>query len=210
MTELSLLPDARRRVVRTNVVAVAVYMVFLVAITGTSAVVTGHTWLAVAGVAAGLTLVAATAASAVRAADRSRLAFGDGTYTVLGSGRPRRFTAAQVSTAALVTHMSLGAGATHHLIVAGPTKPLVHLVGQMWDHAQLTAMAQDLAANGVPITSVTEPITPRALRTRDARLMAGWRARPRLTALAAVAVAVVLVAVVVTVVAVLMAVTTGA
>ncbi|QCB93598.1 hypothetical protein [Cellulomonas shaoxiangyii] len=201
MTELTLTPDAHRRVVRTNVVGAVPYALLLAVPASSTAMLTGRGWLAAAAVALAVALVAATAVSAARMARRSRLVFGDGTYAVVGGGRARRFTAAQVTTAAMVTHMSLGAGATHHLIVAGAAKPLVHLVGQVWDRQQLTALAHDLAARGVPVASVIEPITPRALRSRDPRLMAAWRARPLLTALVAAAVGVAVAVVVITVAA---------
>lgn len=210
MTELLLTDDARRRVMTVNLRLAVAYAVGTLLLLGGLAAVTGRLWVAVAGLLLAGAMVASTTALARRSVQRSRITFGDGTYTVHGLGRPRRFTAGDVASAAMVTHMSLGAGPTHHLVVAGTGGPLVHLVGQMWTREQLTALAHDLAARAVPVASFPSPLTPAQLRAHDRRLVAAWRARPALTALlAGLAVLLLLVVVLVVAVTVLVATTEG-
>ena len=165
VTELTLDDDAKRRVLRANLTYVAI----LVPILGLTAVSLGistrNVALAVGYACVVLAMIPLTYVLARHFTDRSRVTFGDGSVTVQGWGRPRRFTVAEIER--VVTVDSMGFGGTtpmHHLIVVGPTKRLALLVGQMWDRDQLSAVALDLAHRGVPLNPVHQPVTPVQLR----------------------------------------------
>ncbi|WP_029088404.1 hypothetical protein [Brevibacterium album] len=112
-------------------------------------------------------------------AARQRIVFGDGTYTFTGWFRTVRLRAEEISRAAAIGHVRLGAAQpTHHLVLAGPRRRLLILVGQMWDIGQLGALANDMADRGVPLISLLRPFSPAQLRSFDPRLMPWRQARP--------------------------------
>lgn len=177
-------PEARTRVIRMNVTLACVFATLVCGLPAILQAVIGHWGLSAAFLMLGLAMVLFTYALAARTASRSRIAFGDGTYTVGGAFGSRRFTVADVARAVTVDHMSLGrAQATHHLIVAGHRTRLLHLVGQMWDTDQLSALALDLSHRGVPLTPFHHRITAAQLRAHDRRLVPAWQARPMAFAL---------------------------
>lgn len=131
---------------------------------------------------------------------RSRIVFGDGTYTVYGTGRTRRFSATDVARVVTIDRMTVGAGMfdpAPHLIIASPVKQLLILAGQVWSTDQLSTLALDLANRGVPLTPIPNPITPVQLRAYDARLMPSWQAHPIAFALIVTGVAIIVTIVVV-------------
>ena len=179
VTELTLHDDAKRRVLRTNLSSVAILTPVLGLAAVMTAISTRNLVLALFYLALVLAMVPVTSVLARRLADRSRVTFGDGTVTVQGWGRPRRFTVADVERVVTVDSMAFGtAGPTHHLIVVGPSKRPLLLVGQMWDRGQLSALALDLAHRGVPLTPVRHPVTPAQLRATDPRLVPWYQAHP--------------------------------
>ena len=179
VTELTLHDDAKRGVVRANLTFAAI----LVPILGLTAVSLGistrNLALALGYACVVLAMIPLTYVLARRFTDRSRVTFGDGSVTVQGWGRPRRFTVAEIERVVTVDSMGFGGMTpTHHLIVVGPTKRLALLVGQMWDRDQLSAVALDLAHRGVPLNPVHQPVTPAQLRAMDPRLVPWRQAHP--------------------------------
>ncbi|WP_136519993.1 hypothetical protein [Cellulomonas telluris] len=199
MVELTLTPEARRRVIRTNVPPAVVPGLLLGLGLGGFLLLAGRTAQGLVHVLLGVVLTVLAVVLSIVRARRSRIVFGDGTYTVWSFRGDRRFTASDVAAVAMVTDMPMGAVTGHHLVLAGRSGPLVHLVGAMWDQAQLTSLAHDLASRGVPVTPFPHRITPAQLRAVDPRFVAAWRARPGVTALVAVLALLLLVALVVVV-----------
>lgn len=179
VTELTLHDDAKRRVVRTNMTFVAILVPLLGLSAFTTLVTTRSVGLALTYLCLVLAMVPLTYVLARRLADRSRIAFGDGTVTVQGWGQPKRFTVADMERVVTIDSMGFaGTAPTHHLVVVGPHKRLILLVGQMWDRAQLSALALDLAGHGVPLTPIHEPLTPVQARALDPRLVPWRQAHP--------------------------------
>ncbi|SFJ75291.1 hypothetical protein [Cellulomonas sp. KH9] len=200
MVELTLTPHARRRLLRANIPAALVPALLLGCGLGGLMLLAGRTGQALAYVGAALALVVLGVRLSLVHAGRARVVFGDGTYALRSLVGERRFAAADVAAAAMVTRMPLGALTSHHLVLAGHRGTLAHLDGAMWDQAQLTALAHDLAARGVPVTAFPHPITAAQLRAADPRFLASWRAHPVRSALLAVGGALLTIAVVVVVV----------
>lgn len=112
------------------------------------------------------------------------VAYGDGTYTFTEWFRTTTLTPSDVARVATVQHMAAGnAPVTHHLILAGHTRRLIHLVGYMWEIEQLRALAADLGGRGIPIVNLPQPITLPQLRHIDVRFVPWWQAHAALLAL---------------------------
>ncbi len=179
VTELTLDDDAKRRAVRTNLTFVAVIQPLLLLTAVSVGISTRNLALAIGYGCLVLAMIPLTYVLARRMSDRTRVTFGDGSVTMQGWGRPRRFTVAEVERVVTVDSMGFGGTTpTHHLIVVGPTKRLALLVGQMWDRDQLSAVALDLAHRGVPLNPIHQPITPVQLRAMDPRLVPWRQAHP--------------------------------
>ncbi|KZM78995.1 hypothetical protein A0J59_01995 [Cellulosimicrobium sp. I38E] len=179
MIELAMSDAAKRQVLRSNMTLISI-LAPLVGLAQLPAAITGGNMaLAVGFLVFALSMIPLTYAIARRMVDRARIVLGDGTYTVHGWGRPKRFTVTDVDRVVTVDRMAFGmAGATHHLIVLGPTKRLLLLVGQMWDRDQLSTVALDLARRGVQLTPWHQPVTPAQLRAFDRRLVPWPQAHP--------------------------------
>lgn len=179
MTELTLSDAAKRQVLRANMTYVAILVPLLAVSAVSTAIGTRTAVFSFAYLALVLAMVPTTYVLARRMVDRARIVLGDGTYTVQGWGRPKRFTVADVERVVTVDSMGFaGTTPTHHLIVVGPTRRLLLLVGQMWDREQLSALALDLAHRGVPLTPFHHPVTPAQLRALDPRLVPWRQAHP--------------------------------
>ncbi|KRC39074.1 hypothetical protein ASE27_10940 [Oerskovia sp. Root918] len=205
MTELTLHDAAKRQVVRSNLTLTAILVPLLGLNALTTMITTRNVWLALGYLCLVLAMVPLVYFLARRMADRSRVTFGDGSVTMQGWGRPKRFTVADVERVVTIDQMGfMGTAPTHHLVVVGPRKRLLLLVGQMWDREQLSALALDLAHRGVPLTPIHQPVTPAQLRTLDPRLVPWRQAHPvALSLLVVLGVLLVLVAVFVVVVTIL-------
>ncbi|MBO0923314.1 hypothetical protein J1G44_02305 [Cellulomonas sp. zg-ZUI199] len=200
MVELVLTPHARRRLLRANVPAALVPALLLGCGLGGLHLLAGRTGRALVFVGVGLALAVLGVVLPLVHARRARVVFGDGTYALRSLVGERRFAATDVAAAAMVSRMPLGALTSHHLVLAGARGTLAHLDGAMWDQGQLTALAHDLAARGVPVTAFPHPITAAQLRAADPRYLAPWRAHPARSVLLAVAGALLTIAVAVVVV----------
>ncbi|MGN7701838.1 hypothetical protein [Cellulosimicrobium sp. 22601] len=179
LTVLAMGDAAKRQVLRSNMTVISILAPLVGLAQLPAAIMGGYPVLALGLLAFALAMIPLTYALARRMVDRARIVLGDGTYTVHGWGRSKRFTVADVDRVVTVDHMAFGAaGATHHLIVVGPTKRLLLLVGQMWDRDQLSTVALDLARRGVPLTPWHQPVTPVQLRAFDRRLVPWPQAHP--------------------------------
>ncbi|MEV7962597.1 hypothetical protein [Oerskovia paurometabola] len=172
MTELTLHDDAKRRMVRTNLMLIGILAPLLGLNAVTLAITTRSIALPLVFLGLVLAMIPLTYALARQVADKSRVTFGDGTLTVQGWGRSKTFTVEDMERVVTIDSMGFaGAAPTHHLVVVGPRKRLLLLVGQMWDREQLSALALDLAGRGVPLT-------PTQLRALDPRLVPWRQAHP--------------------------------
>ncbi|MGN6239068.1 MAG: hypothetical protein ACTHNI_04930 [Cellulosimicrobium cellulans] len=179
LIELAMGDAAKRQVLRSNMALISILAPLVGLAQLPAAITSGNLALAVGFLAFALAMIPLTYAIGRRMVDRARIVLGDGTYTVHGWGRTKRFTVADVDRVVTVDRMAFGmAGATHHLIVLGPTKRLLLLVGQMWDRDQLSTLALDLARRGVPLTPWHQPVTPAQLRAFDRRLVPWPQAHP--------------------------------
>jgi hypothetical protein len=188
VVEMRMDPRAKKRLFRMNMVALGFScfgLVFvgvsqtLLGLLGPDPTWTGHLVLGVSSLALAVVLGVLAAVLLRREADSARILHGDGRYESKYSWRTTRFVAQDAESVVTIDRMALGATPqTHHLIVVGPTKRLLMLVGHMWSTEQLGALANDLAAHGVPMTSLRETITPKQLRAMDRRLMPWWQAHP--------------------------------
>lgn len=181
-------PQAKKRTFRMNMVALGFSSIGLVFV-GLSQTLLGsigssstrglHLVLGISSLVLAVVLGALAVVLVRREADAARIVYGDGRYESTYAWRTTRFAAQDVERVVTIDRMALGATpSTHHLIVVGPAKRLLMLVGHMWSTDQLGALANDLAARGVPMTSLRETITPKQLRTMDRRLMPWWQAHP--------------------------------
>ena len=181
MTDIRMTPEAQKRVIRMNLMSVWVIAGLFALVQAPLQFLLENWVMGATLIGIAIAMVVATYALAKRMGERSRITFGDGTYTVHGAFRSKTFTAADVARVVTIDRMALSggiAGTTHHLIVTGPVKRLLMLVGQMWGTDQLSALALDLSGRGVPLTPIPNPITPVELRAYDARLMPAWQAHP--------------------------------
>ncbi|MBN0040769.1 hypothetical protein JN535_11400 [Cellulosimicrobium cellulans] len=179
MIELAMGDAAKRQVLRSNMTMISIFAPLVGLAQLPAAIASGNPALALGFLAFALSMIPLTYATARRMVDRTRIVLGDGTYTVHGWGRTKRFTVADVDRVVTVDRMAFGpAKATHHLIVVGPTTRLLLLVGQMWDREQLSTVALDLARRGVPLTPWHRPVTPAQLRAFDRRLVPWRQAHP--------------------------------
>lgn len=186
--EMRMDPEAKSRTFRMNMVALGFScfgLVFvglsqtLLGLLGSTPTRTGHLVLGISSLTLALVLGALAVVLVRREADAARVVYGDGRYESTFSWRTTRFAAHDAERVVTIDRMAIGATPmTHHLIVVGPAKRLLMLVGHMWSTDQLGALANDLAARGVPMTSLRETITPKQLRTMDRRLMPWWQAHP--------------------------------
>jgi hypothetical protein len=179
MTELTLTPAARRRLVRANLTFAAV-LVPLFAVNALNLWSSArHGGLALMNLVFALAILPLTYYFARRMGERSLITFGDGSVTVRGWGRPRRFSSVDVERVVTIDQMRImGSTPTHHLIVVGPHRRLALLAGRMWDREQLSRLALDLESRGVPLVPVRQPVTPRQLRKLDPRLVPWHQAHP--------------------------------
>lgn len=179
MTELTLHDDAKRRMVRTNLMLIGILAPLLGLNAVTLAITTRSIALPLVFLGLVLAMIPLTYALARQVADKSRVTFGDGTLTVQGWGRSKTFTVEDMERVVTIDSMGFaGAAPTHHLVVVGPRKRLLLLVGQMWDREQLSALALELAGRGVPLTPIRQPVTPTQLRALDPRLVPWRQAHP--------------------------------
>jgi hypothetical protein len=181
MTEIRMTEAAQKRVIRLNLTFAWIFAGFFGLVQAPLYFMIGNWGMGSVVLFLAIAMVAFTYLLANRMVRNSRIVFGDGTYTVYGTGRTKRFSTTDVARVVTIDRMSLGAGvagSTHHLIVVGPVTRLLILVGQMWDTDQLSTLALDLANRGVPLTPIPRPITPVQLRAYDARLMPSWQAHP--------------------------------
>ncbi|GEM_PF-2562191 len=179
LVELAMGDAAKRQVLRSNMALISILAPLVGLAQLPAAIASGNLALALGFLAFALSMIPLTYAIGRRMVDRARIVLGDGTYTVHGWGRTKRFTVADVDRVVTVDRMAFGmAGATHHLIVVAPTKRLLLLVGQMWDRDQLSTVALDLARRGVPLTPWHQPVTPAQLRAFDRRLVPWAQAHP--------------------------------
>jgi hypothetical protein len=177
--ELTLTDAAQRYLVRANMTLVGPLLVLSCLVIVPPGLRSGDPVPAIAYLCVALAMVPLTYVLARRTAERSRIVLGDGTYTVHGWGRPKRFAVPDVERVVTVDRMALGGtGPTHHLVVVGHARRLVLLVGRMWDREQLSQVALDLERRGVPLTPVHQPVTPAQLRALDRRLVPWWQAHP--------------------------------
>ena len=128
--ELAMGDAAKRQVLRSNMALISI-LAPLVGLAQLPAAITGgNLALAVGFLVFALSMIPLTYAIGRRMVDRARIVLGDGTYTVHGWGRTKRFTVADVDRVVTVDRMAFGmSGATHHLIVLGPTKPVGDVPG---------------------------------------------------------------------------------
>lgn len=177
MIELTMTATARRSSTTLNMVIAAVLGGILIVV-GAAMVALGVPlgWLYLS---MGPAMIGLTALLVRRQKGNSLLRFGDGTYTLRGLGRQKRFTVDDVERVVTVSRMGLGAlGETHHLIVVGRERRLLMLVGYMWTVEQMTQLSDDLVARGVPLYPFPYPITPAQLRGVDRRLIPFVQAHP--------------------------------
>ncbi|MEV7691823.1 hypothetical protein AB0N73_00650 [Microbacterium sp. NPDC089189] len=177
MIELTMSPTARRSSTSMNMVIAALFGLILI-VPGVVMVAVGLPlgWLYLA---LGPVMIGLTALLVRRQNGNSLLRFGDGTYTLRGLGREKRFTVDDVERVVTVSRMGLGAlGETHHLIVVGRDRRLLILVGYMWSIEQMTQLSDDLVGRGVPLYPFPQPITPAQLRAVDRRLIPFIQAHP--------------------------------
>lgn len=179
LTELTLTDSAKRQVVRKNLTFTVILVPLFAMNAFTVWVTTRNTMLALAFVLLALVAVPLVYVVARRTADRSRVVFGDSYVAGHGWGRREIRTVAAMESVVTVCQMGfMGAMPTHHLIVLGPQKRLLLLVGQMWDREQLSALALDLVSRGVSLVAIAQSTTPRQLRALDHRLIPWRQAHP--------------------------------
>lgn len=111
----------------------------------------------------------------------SRIELRDGSYRVVGMlGTGREFRIADISAALVITQLqAVNSTPTPHLFVRGHDgRALLALGGTTWSVDALTTLADDLAARGVRVAVVDEPITHQQLRRVEPALVSWWRAHP--------------------------------
>lgn len=179
--------ERRRAVVRANFRALWVFlpllalpgvMLVLQTVLSRSPSAAGFVFFGLNAMVMGLLLVFAYV-WIPRRAEQQRIVFGEGRYAVTTWFGTSRFAASDVAGVVAVDRLSLGGvPPAHHLVLAGHRRRLLLLAGHMWDVEQLRALADDLAARGVPFAHLDRPVAPHELRAMDPRLMPWRQARP--------------------------------
>jgi hypothetical protein len=109
-----------------------------------------------------------------------RVDYRDGSYEVTSMfGVRRAFTASEatrVVTVASLLGTSMQGGVPQLIVLGEDGRKLLRLRGQTWDAAQLTELANDLIAHGVPDEAILEPISPVKLQERYPKAIAWWEA----------------------------------
>jgi len=178
MTEFRLSPEAKSRVLRLNFIFGGVFVLLFagqaVLYFVAKSPATGAAFIALA-----VFLGVGTVVLTRRFVDRSLVRFGNGVYEVWWIFRVDRFTSADALQVVTANNVALGlAPGAPLLIVAGATKRLTILTGQMWSTDQLGALATDLAARGTQLLSYPQRLSASQLRTMDRRWMPFWQAHP--------------------------------
>ncbi|WP_022883793.1 hypothetical protein [Glaciibacter superstes] len=208
MHELTLNEESKRKVTRAN--ALASYgFVAILAILGALQLIPGLLHVISGNISAGLNyfglailcfvgvagLLVLASFLVKRLTNRSRVVFGDGSYTVYGLFSTKRFTVDDIERVVPVRNMKLGpmSSPSHLLLVVGHTRRLALLAGEMWTTDQLETLVHDMTARGVQVSTVANPITPPQLRGVDPRLLHWHQAHPVAAALIAGGIVLVLV-----------------